>query len=209
MNNTQVYLLNCGFLDDEELSKKALFHTSKDRQERIIKHNIKSNKKTIIGTDILLKYILKINNINSVLKHNEDGKPYLENSNIFVSISHSHDYCLIGISAEKIGLDIEKINGLRQNILKRCYSEEEKEYVLNSTDQTKAFYEIWSRKESFIKANHFMDFKSFSTLVPEESMKYNSYDVDGYSCVTYTSSNYINLFREINKDTIIEFIESL
>ncbi len=87
------------------------------------------------------------------LCHRDSGKPYFYGeSQAFVSISHSEGLCLAAISDSEIGADIEYMKQGDEQLLrlaKRYFTSEEIKYVEKKPYQN--FYQIWCRKESYIK----------------------------------------------------------
>jgi 4'-phosphopantetheinyl transferase len=87
------------------------------------------------------------------------GKPIIKkptNLNIDISISHSDNYLVIGIcNHAKIGIDLEIFKNIDLEIFKNCLSVSEEVYI-NSGERRKQklenFYEIWTRKEAYLKA---------------------------------------------------------
>lgn len=87
----------------------------------------------------------------------EFGKPYIKSSVINFNVSHSQGKALLAISlSEAIGVDLECWRELdhAEAIVKRHYSESEKAYwaKLAERQKTSVFFDIWTRKEAFIKA---------------------------------------------------------
>lgn len=83
----------------------------------------------------------------------ERGKPYLENASVSFNVSHSGNWILIAIAeGREIGVDIEQINPKRplERLADRFYHEEEKA-ELKARPSTKTFFEIWTRKEAYLK----------------------------------------------------------
>ena len=90
--------------------------------------------------------------------HNEYGKPFLKNNNIQFNMSHSHDMVSYIISLDyRVGIDIEfhdrtiDIHGLSCLI----FTPKEQEFVitLESKEKLELFYNLWTIKESLIKAS--------------------------------------------------------
>ena len=50
--------------------------------------------------------------------YTENGKPYLKDLNIHISISHSQDYVCVCFSEEEIGIDIQHFKEIKDNIKK-------------------------------------------------------------------------------------------
>lgn len=119
--------------------------------------NDKKRKQTIIGKmllDILLKDEYNINYFNTNIKYNKNGKPFIDNSNIFFNISHSHDFVACIVSDNEIGIDIEKTKLLDENIINLFSSNSEKEAILASKKSyNKKFLQLYSLKEAYLKMN--------------------------------------------------------
>lgn len=90
---------------------------------------------------------------NAKIIHDACGKPYFNReAAAFVSLSHTEGICLAAISDREIGADIEYMKGDSDRLLrlaKRYFTEPEAEYV--SADPHRRFYEVWCKKESYIK----------------------------------------------------------
>ena len=81
---------------------------------------------------------------------NEHGKPYLSDyPGLFLSVSHSGDYAVCAASDTEVGIDIQKIRSANFRIAKRYFTKEECNYI---GDNTLNFFDLWSRKESYVKA---------------------------------------------------------
>lgn len=108
---------------------------------------------TNIKSNILLEKILKEKyNMNDyTIKKNINGKPYIKNNPIFISISNKNNICCIAVSKKKIGLDIEfydKNKKYNLNILNYWFNDEEKNLIGNDIKKMLLY---WTKKESYIK----------------------------------------------------------
>lgn len=85
------------------------------------------------------------------------GKPALIGHQLYFNLSHSANTLAVAISdQDNIGVDIEQIkqrNGL-QEIAERCFSKLELNHWnrLPESLQHQAFYQLWTKKEAFVKA---------------------------------------------------------
>ena len=105
---------------------------------------------------LLLKKILTDNNIEvdeSSYNYSKDGKPYYENSNINFSISHSEDMIAVAIDDNELGIDVEKIKEVKNNIIDRVYSKEEQKLYSEKLLDDSFFCKTWTKKESFAKSS--------------------------------------------------------
>lgn len=86
---------------------------------------------------------------------NAQGKPFLENSELEFNVSHSRDRLLVAVTAGRaVGVDIEfRRSGLRmESIAKRWFSPEEQTFFQGLENPEKGFFEIWAKKEAYVKA---------------------------------------------------------
>lgn len=149
--NTFLYFINI-----KNITLDLMYSLSKARQEKINSYKYAINKKQSLGAGILLKEALKkykIKEKNIILKTNEYGKPYIENyENIYFNISHSNDYSILVISNKEVGCDIEKIKRINKFVIGKCFSKNEQDYIKNSFNKESTFIQIWTIKESYLKA---------------------------------------------------------
>lgn len=102
------------------------------------------------------------------LKKSQSGKPYLINRNgetLFASISHSKNSAVFAISEDKIGVDIETIKQINEKIPKRCFSDLDQSFILNSKNKERDTILLWSFRESLFKAVDNENFFSLSKSV--------------------------------------------
>jgi 4'-phosphopantetheinyl transferase len=89
--------------------------------------------------------------------HTEKGKPYLPDSKIHFSLSHSGDWVLLAVGkVELLGVDVEAIKTTRDlnGIAESYYHPLEfaKLKTLAGAEHTHYFYRLWTLKEAFLKA---------------------------------------------------------
>lgn len=79
------------------------------------------------------------------------GKPFIKGHKEWqFNISHTDGMIAIATSDFSIGIDIEKIREPDERIARRFFSEKEQEYI-RETDSAIRFFEVWTRKEAYIK----------------------------------------------------------
>lgn len=97
----------------------------------------------------------------------QGGKPYLACGTPHFSLSHSGRFVACALSDKTVGLDIQLQSPCRESLVHRFFAPEEQRYVLASEDRDAAFTEIWSKKESRLKADGTgltMELSAFSVL---------------------------------------------
>ena len=118
-------------------------------------------------------------------------KPEASLPGVYLSISHSVNVCAVAVSDIPVGLDIELTtrNAYRlQKLAERFFSPDEFEYVRAMPEQR--FYEIWCKKESYVKytgEGFRRRFPGFSVFELEE--RFSSFEVYGhFGCVCSNES---------------------
>ncbi len=107
----------------------------------------------------LLRECLKARNI----AYSEDfhvekgkyGKPYLaEYPDVKHNISHADGIVACMVSDSECGIDCEKVRKLREGVLRRAFSEREREMICSAAEEERdlLFFRLWTLKESYIKA---------------------------------------------------------
>lgn len=166
-----IHLLSCDneieyrytLLSDEEKNRAQSFSNKRASDQFVLSHS-------------LLRQILakKINTTpkSLVFKKNVNGKPFLADRKVEFNISHSRDRLLIAISPTKaVGIDIEfkRKNINMEAIAKRYFSKSEYSFLKSSQNLQDSFFDLWSRKEAYVKALGSGVFKDFAKLeVPLE-----------------------------------------
>ncbi|MFT6841720.1 MAG: 4'-phosphopantetheinyl transferase [Psychroserpens sp.] len=110
----------------------------------------------LFGKLLLLAGLKKYGYDSSCLKKiqfNANGRPFLD-TNIDFNISHSGEYVLCAFSkTTKIGIDIEKITSIDFNNFDSVMTIEQMNSIKKSKDSIKTFFNYWTIKESFVKAD--------------------------------------------------------
>ncbi len=115
------------FLSDSDLLNLSRFKIEETKKEKACSQIFKN------------KYIGEYN-------VNEFGKPVSEN--IYFNISHSKGAVVFVKDNLPIGIDIEKIRPVEDNLIDYISSFKEKGYIKNDIN----FFEVWTSKESLTKA---------------------------------------------------------
>lgn len=83
------------------------------------------------------------------------GKPSLtEHPEIHYSISHADGISACIVSGKECGIDCERIRPLRPAVMRRAFSENEKQLVEEAPEEQRdtLFFRLWTLKEAYIKA---------------------------------------------------------
>lgn len=85
----------------------------------------------------------------------EKGKPFIGGRNdVHFNISHSGNTVAAAVAQNRIGVDIEHFRKINYRIAERYFTPVELLYIhtQNEPEKTRSFFEIWTIKESFLKA---------------------------------------------------------
>jgi 4'-phosphopantetheinyl transferase len=132
-------------LDDEERARAQRFVHRRDSQRFIAG---RAGLRSVIG-----RYA-GIAPASLSLELDEYGKPSMQGGPHF-NLSHSGSDAMLAVSAcFPVGIDIETIRPLKEDIAAHYFSERERRALaaLPADRQLQAFYKVWTRKEAFVKA---------------------------------------------------------
>lgn len=141
---------------NEENYANAYRLVSKDRQERADRKKFMQNKAEEVAAELLL-----IEGLRQIGREPEEisytfgknGKPYLKGMpDVYFNYSHAGGFVLCAIADCEVGCDIEKIDVCKEDISKRFFHPLEIKAIEEADDKQKAFTEIWTAKESYLKA---------------------------------------------------------
>lgn len=130
-----------------------------DSRERIngIK-NRRSAQRSLVGellAKVALNRVLSLPPDKLVFARGRYGKPYLANCpEAHFNISHSGDYIVCAVFDAPVGIDIQKTEEIDfSGVAKRAFTPAEAEVfaLAPKGEEKRAFYEIWTKKESHIK----------------------------------------------------------
>ena len=118
---------------------------------------------TLLGDILVRKLIHKhfyIKNNEIIFDTNAYGKPFLKNHLGFhYNISHAGNYVVCVVGDKPVGIDVEIYETVNlktaEIIADRFFTDDETEYIFSQTGirRKRAFLQIWTMKESYIKHN--------------------------------------------------------
>lgn len=137
MKNITVYLLDTNKYEVEELLSSP--YLKENELHDFDKYKCVDVKKERIGSTILKNRFIKDYYVD------EKGKPLSDD--ICFNVSHCKGLVAIAMNEEPIGIDIEQIRNVEDNLKRYISSDEEYQYIKDD----KSFFEIWTSKESLGK----------------------------------------------------------
>ncbi|MCH5275851.1 MAG: 4'-phosphopantetheinyl transferase superfamily protein [Lachnospiraceae bacterium] len=113
-----------------------------------------------------------------------NGKPYYEEMpELYLSLSHSGDYAVCAVADSVVGVDIQKYQNMKHNLLKRIASPDEKK-VSTEAD----FFRLWAAKEACVKCTGEGLLKDFRELFTDFEKGMITDTVTGKEFRVYTSN---------------------
>lgn len=186
------------YLNVHEARLKHIYPALSDKEkERSEKFKFFKHRKLFIAShgfmrSVLSKYLgMEANEINYIEK--ENGKPILDEetfsrTRIHFNLSHSGNMAILAVSKNNdVGIDIEHLDRKNewQKIIKRFFTPPEQEAIfkLPETQQQKAFFQTWTRKEAYMKVlGHGLSLApdKFTVTITPERPALISHDTDKF-----------------------------
>ncbi len=171
----------------EDRLEEQLNKVSQQRREKIEKLAQSGDKARSLGGGLLMEQGLtdfekrcglslfsrdKEGKISEEYVYGIKGKPYFKNiPNIHFSLSHSGNLVMLAVGDVNVGVDVQKMQGYKEGIVKRFYHKKEVDALLQCETEVVReahFYEIWTYKEAYIKYTGNGLSEDFRTFYAEE-----------------------------------------
>lgn len=155
--------MNVEQLNQDALFEEQLSQVSTWRRDRICSLRFRKDRNLSLGASILLREGLQRYGLREKEMQYDltaYGKPVLSaHPQIHFSLSHSGEMAVAVFSDGEVGCDIEKIDDREEEnlirIANRFFSKKEYTWMMaqkEEAERRKAFYQLWTRKESYLKA---------------------------------------------------------
>ena len=140
----QTQILIWKYSDEEEFSADLI----SDEKEF---ENLKQKSPKRLRETQMVRHILKKILPNHKIRYYENGQPYLEPFDKFVSVSHSFPYAVLAISEKKIGVDIEQVKDRIDKIKHKFLHPKEIDWLSRAESGIEHLTAIWCIKEALFK----------------------------------------------------------
>jgi 4'-phosphopantetheinyl transferase len=165
----------------EQLFTNLLSVAGAGRREKILRYKKREDAERALIAEVLIRAIIcrKLHLPNKMITfyNNKYGKPFLrQNNNFHFNLSHAGEWVVCAVGSEPVGIDVEFIRPVSLTIAERFFSPEEYIALMKKkvSQQLHFFYELWTLKESYIKAlgrgmSH--PLRSFTMIIMETGIK--------------------------------------
>jgi 4'-phosphopantetheinyl transferase len=155
-----VYLTQFDTIRDEQVLKQLSAFATPERLEKAKRFRFASDFHRAIVSELLVRYVLLtrygVSERETSWSYHPFGKPYLAiRSDLRFNLSHSQNGIACVVGFDEVGVDLEYMKAIPyEEIANAYFSESEIRFLRFQTEGSKvrAFYKIWTRKESILKA---------------------------------------------------------
>ncbi|MGE8000619.1 4'-phosphopantetheinyl transferase family protein [Lysinibacillus sp. NPDC093190] len=154
----EIFGVNIGSIKSEHSLSELIELISDEKRNKINFYRKKEDYLRSLTAELLIRVILVkkglFQNKDIQFEFNNYGKPLLKNSSIEFNISHSGDWVVCAVSNCLVGIDIEEIRPYNVSTIKESLSASEFNTLidLSENDRNTLFFNLWTLKESYIKA---------------------------------------------------------
>lgn len=200
-SNVKIYTLKVPVALGKDIYYKLIEKVSIEKRRRVERFSQLGDVYRTLLADVLVRSIIsrtfQVENEEINFRYNDFGKPFVEMiPKFFFNISHSCEWIVCATSNSHIGIDIEKIRPIDIRIAKRFFSNEEYEDLIRQPKGTHLsyFYDLWTLKESYIKA------VGKGLFIPLDSFSVKKYSKDNISLSKSTDNNNNLFFKQYKID---------
>ena len=150
-----LYIFDETLKDDDVLIESMIPMLSEQRRVKVLK--LRNNKSKITSATVYLLLRLALLEGYSIARvvefdYSDKGKPELKDyPHIHFNLSHSGDMAACVISSADVGVDVQRIGPVKDNVAKRVLTAEEYAGFKNADNPDEFFCEVWVIKESYLK----------------------------------------------------------
>ncbi|MBA4146368.1 MAG: hypothetical protein C0523_11425 [Cytophaga sp.] len=161
-----VYLTYCATELNSHLQSTLIKQLPWPEQTKLRSFARWEDQHTFLFGRLLIKLGLKYSNewpSLAELRYSEYGRPYIK-CNLDFNVSHSNKLVTCVVGDGRVGIDVESHKPVVVEDYRSMFSKNEWVDIVNSKNVERAFYELWSRKESIMKADGRGLSNAFTTL---------------------------------------------
>lgn len=215
----EIYLMELTSTLWTELEDKLLNFVSPERQSKIYRYKYEIDRKLSLYAALITRMGLsKISGIppeDILFSCLPNHKPkVLSLPGYDFNFSHTRNCILCCISDScRVGADIEKITKAPFEIMKNVFHTQESQYIStgDSLEQNKRFYEIWTKKEAYLKLKGtglIDDLYKHNTLFTMYNTFFDTWQYKEYICSICFNQNLNFQIYELSEKVIAQFFIS-
>jgi len=163
LSESQIHVWRAPLKISETTLRRFAGSLSADEQTRALRFHFEKHRKGFVAARGWLRTVLGryLETSPAALNftYSSYGKPFISDtgSHLLFNVAHSGDFALYAFTlSSEIGVDIEMINPAfaTHEVAERFFSANEVAALrqIATEDQSRAFFDCWTRKEAFIKA---------------------------------------------------------
>ena len=146
----KLYRININTLEDPLQNESLLEQVGPERRKKVIRYLQPDDRKRSLGRR---NYDPEDPEWERTFRKqpeiSENGKPVADH--LHFNISHAGDYVVGVVSDDEVGCDIERNVNAPLEIAEHYFYAAEREYIEAASDPGKAFFTLWTLKESYMK----------------------------------------------------------
>lgn len=160
-----IHLLRTGSVNSQVRVKDLLPFLPVGERRRYAQFDLEDRRREFLWARLLVRRVLAfflnkdMRDLN--FSYQDNGKPFLENSEVHFNLSHTDGLIACSVAQRRLGIDVEKMvkeksaAKRRYPLVTRFFSTAEKEFILSQdpASQSTAFFRIFTLKEARIKAS--------------------------------------------------------
>ncbi|WP_068503613.1 4'-phosphopantetheinyl transferase family protein [Paenibacillus kribbensis] len=155
----EIYAIDTSKPEAEAHYELLLNWVSLEKQQKLDRFLHREDALRGLYADVLLRWLacrqLKIPNASLQFTYNAFGKPSLLNTPAFhFNVSHSGKWVVCALDDHPLGIDIEQLRPIDFEVGRVCFSDAEYDALMRQDADSRLsyFYDLWTLKESFVKA---------------------------------------------------------
>jgi 4'-phosphopantetheinyl transferase len=160
LSTVEVYAIQLLPAEDFELVRGKMLEILPQKARERFTHLSRGAdvQRSLLG-ELLARYLiagkLRISGEEIIFEAGPNGKPAIRgNDTLYFNISHSGQWVVCAIASVPVGVDVERLRPVNPGLAKRFFTNGEFEMLqaLPEEERTSKFIELWTLKESFLKA---------------------------------------------------------
>ncbi len=149
---TKIIYKKIGKFKEKEIYEKINHFPVEVKNYILNKKNLEDKIKRLEAYLIIINFLKDTNIYKEMPVYNlVNGKIYLKNYDVFISISHKLNFLVVAFSNNEIGVDVEDVCYIKDDLMKYVLNINEYEKVIKSDNKFLEFKKIWTKKESYLK----------------------------------------------------------